>query len=405
MTNIQIILNAILSKNIFEYLLIDRELKVCHTSTGAHQYMEYALQKGDDIFMHMPEFLGSEDMLKEVFETKDFCYTFKTVQKNNYYMDVSLEYYNHDSALILLQNITKITEVQQKLLQHSNEATLLYRALQKIVDAQNALLFVTNSADEIEFANQSFLYYFHAENLDEIKEKSPKLYLHASRNIKSYNELHAYSEGREIDLTIGNDTFIMQSTAIEETHRLFTLSKVTDMYERTKSLEAEIEVDALTGVYRKKYFDLKLEQLLKEKDHFALIVVDIDNFKAINDNYGHTVGDEVLKEFSSLLRENIRQGDLVARWGGEEFLLTLKMDDFQKAMDRIEILRKTIAQHAFKHIRHLTASFGVSWREQCNCDDANSLLQRADEALYQAKNKGRNRVIAKEFEKRGNQCT
>jgi len=405
MTNIQIILNAILSKNIFEYLLIDRELKVCHTSTGAHQYMEYALQKGDDIFMHMPEFLGSEEILKEAFETKDFSYTFKTVQKNDYYMNVSLEYYNHDSALILLQNITKITQAQQQLLQYSNEVTLLYHALQKIIDTQCSLLFVTNSNDEIEFANQSFLHYFHAENLNEIKEKSPKLYLHADKNIKSYNALHTYSRGGEIDLTIGNDTFIVQSTAIEETHKLFTLSSVTNIYKRKKILEAEVEMDALTGVYRKKYFDLKLEHLLKEKDHFALIVVDIDNFKAINDNYGHTVGDEVLKEFSSLLRENIRQGDLIARWGGEEFLLMLKMDDFQKAMDRIEILRKTIAQHAFKHIRHLTASFGVSWREQCNCDDANSLLQRADEALYQAKNKGKNRVIAKEFEKRGNQYT
>jgi len=405
MTNIQIILNAILSKNIFEYLLIDRELKVCHASTGAHRYMEHALQKGDDVFMHMPEFLGSEEILKEAFETKNFCYAFRTVQKSGYYMNISLEYHSCDTALILLQNITEITEVQQQLLQHSNETTLLYRALQKIIDAQNALLFVTNSADEIEFANQSFLHYFHAENLDELKEKPPKLYLHAGRNIKSYSELHAYSGGREIDLTIGNDTFIMQSTAIEETHRLFTLSKVTDIYERTKSLEAEIELDALTGIYRKKYFDLKLEQLLKEKDHFALIVVDIDNFKAINDNYGHTVGDEVLKEFSSLLRENIRQGDLVARWGGEEFLLVLKMDDFQKAMDRTEMLRKTIVQHTFKHVRHLTASFGVSWREQCNGDDANSLLKRADEALYQAKNKGKNRVIAKELEIRGNQCT
>jgi len=404
MTNIQIILNAILSKNIFEYLLIDRDLKVINTSVGALKYMENVPYEGDDILMHIPEFLGFEDKLKEVFDTKDFSYTFKTVQKNGYYMNISLDHYDNDTALVLLQNITKMTQAQQQLLQYSNETTLLYHALQKIIDAQNSLLFVTNSDDKIEFANQSFLHYFHTENLDEIKAKALKLYHYVNKNIKSYNELHKYIRGSEINLNIGNDTFIMQSTAIEETHRLFTLSKVTDIYEKKKSLEAEVEVDTLTGVYRKKYFDLKLEELLKGKDNFALIVVDIDDFKAINDNYGHTVGDEVLKEFSSLLKKNIRQDDLIARWGGEEFLLVLKIDDLQRALDRTETLRKIIDEHDFKHIRHLTASFGIAWREQCACDDTNSLLQRADKALYKAKNNGKNRVILKKLEKREEKC-
>ena len=404
MTNLQTILNAILSKNIFEYILIDKELKILNTSIGAPQYMEDQLHEGDNILKHIPEFIGYEDTLEAVFRTKAFSHTFKTVHKNGYYMNISLDHYNHDIALVLLQNITKITEAQQQLLQYSNETTLLYHALQKIIDAQNSLLFVTNTDDKIEFANQSFLHYFHAENLHALQETPVKLYQYAHQSISSYNALHDYIGDGEIHLAIGNDTFIMQSTAIEETHRLFTLSKVTHIYQKTKSLEAEIEVDALTGVYRKKYFDLRLEQMLKEKDHFALVVVDIDDFKAINDNYGHTVGDEALKAFSSLLKENTRHGDLIARWGGEEFLLILKMDDQQKAMERVEILRRIIDTYVFAHIQHLTASFGVAWREQCNCDDANSLLQRADEALYEAKNKGKNRVILKKFEKRGDQC-
>ena len=404
MTNIQIILNAILSKNIFEYLLIDRDLKVLNTSVGALKYMENVPYEGDDILMHIPEFLGFEEKLKEVFDTKDFSYTFKTVHKNGYYMNISLDHYNNDVALVLLQNITKMTQAQQQLLQYSNETTLLYHALQKIIDAQNSLLFVTNSDDRVEFANQSFLHYFHTENLDEIKAKALKLYHYVNKNIKSYNELHKHIRGSEIHLNIGNDTFIMQSTAIEETHRLFTLSRVTDIYEKKKSLETEVEVDTLTGVYRKKYFDLKLEQLLKEENNFALIVVDIDDFKAINDNYGHTIGDDVLKEFSSLLKKNIRQDDLIARWGGEEFLLALKIDDLQRAMDRTETLRKMIDEHAFKYIGHLTASFGLAWRGNCDCDDANSLLQRADKALYKAKNNGKNKVILKKLEKRGENC-
>jgi diguanylate cyclase (GGDEF)-like protein len=299
-------------------------------------------------------------------------------------------------AIVLLHNITAVTMAKQNLLQYSNESTLLYNTLQKVVDSQNALLFVTD-AEKIQFANKKFMNYFHATDIEEIRRKKLDLYKQFNERLENYHELFERVNDREEHIKVGEDTFIIKATLIESTHKLFTLTKIT-------KLSNAMQLDPLTGVYRKKYFDFQLEELLRAKEDFALVVVDIDNFKAINDTYGHTVGDEVLKEFSLLLQKNIRKDDLVARWGGEEFLLALRMNNLEKAIDRIEALRQTIAEHAFTTVKQVTASFGVAWRNQCECDDTGSLLQRADKALYKAKNEGKTKVVWKKLEKRGEKC-
>jgi diguanylate cyclase (GGDEF)-like protein len=175
------------------------------------------------------------------------------------------------------------------------------------------------------------------------------------------------------------------------------LSKVTDIYEKTKTLEAEVAFDSLTGVMRKKYFDLKLHHLMEAGTPFALAVVDIDDFKAINDRFGHQVGDAVLQEFVALLKDNTRDEDLIARWGGEEFLLAIRIDDLEKALSRIEAIRSQVDRHEFDTVGHLTASFGVAWHE--SKDDVDTMLQRADKALYKAKESGKNKVVLKKIGK------
>jgi diguanylate cyclase (GGDEF)-like protein len=396
MKNIQLILNAILSKNIFEYILVDRKLHVVSASDGVEKYLDRSPQKGDDVLDYLPELVGNEEEVKKIFVKRYCLYTLESVYKNDYYVNISIEYCDQHMAIVLLHNITAVTMAKQNLLQYSNESTLLYNTLQKVVDSQNALLFVTD-AEKILFANKKFMDYFNTVDIEGIRKKKLDLYKKFNNGLENYHELFERVNDREEHIKIGEDTFIIQATLIESTHKLFTLTKIT-------KLSNAMEIDPLTGVYRKKYFDLKLERLLKTKRNFALVVVDIDNFKTINDTYGHTIGDEVLREFSSLLKQSIRQDDLIARWGGEEFLLALKMDDLQKAMDRIEALRQTIDDHGFGTVKHVTASFGVAWRNQCECDDAGSLLQRADKALYKAKNDGKNRVVWKKLEKRGEKC-
>ena len=393
MKNIQIILNSILSKNVFEYILINRNLKIIQTSLGIFRYLDHMPKEGDDIISHIPEFSGCDEEIRNVFNTKNLSYTFQTVAKNGYYINLSVDHYDTNTALVLVQNITEVTESQQKLLQYSNEITLLNKSLQKIIDGQNALLFVTNNQNMIEFANKKFLWYFNIETQEELQTKDIKLYKYISNTLNSYNDLYEYIQENEDYIVINNDTFILEATSIETVHKLFTLSKVTDIVKKKEILQKEVELDSLTQLYRKKYFDLKLEALFKYDTHFALIVIDIDNFKMINDTYGHAVGDEVLQEFATLLKYNIRKDDFIARWGGEEFLITYLVDDLDEALLRSQKLCNLIANHSFKKVGHLTASFGVAWRE--TSDDIHSLLLRADKALYKAKSSGKNRVILK----------
>ena len=153
--------------------------------------------------------------------------------------------------------------------------------------------------------------------------------------------------------------------------------------------------DPLTGLANYRGLKERLEPALaaahRHRQPLSLVVADLDFFKAINDNYGHEVGNEVLQGFANLLRQNCRREDLAVRWGGEEFLILLPHTDREGAWHFAERIRLLLAAKAFPPVREqVTASFGVT--ELQPTDDASSLLRRADQALYKAKNGGRNRT-------------
>ncbi|QER41517.1 diguanylate cyclase [Thermodesulfobacterium sp. TA1] len=156
-------------------------------------------------------------------------------------------------------------------------------------------------------------------------------------------------------------------------------------------------IDPLTRVYNRRYEIHRLKQeILKrqaKKDYqFSLILIDLDDFKQINDIYGHTEGDRVLKEFAELIKQRIRNQDVFGRWGGEEFLLLCPETPLEGAKTLAEILRQLIANHTFGENKlKITASFGVtSYNEG---DDLETILNRLDKALYQGKIKGKNCVV------------
>ena len=117
---------------------------------------------------------------------------------------------------------------------------------------------------------------------------------------------------------------------------------------------------------------------------------DIDHFKAVNDRYGHPVGDTVLVGLTRLVQRNLRAADTLARWGGEEFVIMMPHCDADEAVGLAEKLRALLALQTFETVGQVTASFGVT---QCRPEDSpQSWLKRADLALYQAKAEGRNAV-------------
>lgn len=158
-----------------------------------------------------------------------------------------------------------------------------------------------------------------------------------------------------------------------------------------RSLEKKAYFDALTGIYNRRGF----EEKIKDKTltfNYTVAMLDIDKFKLINDTYGHDVGDIVLKELASLISKKIRQQDIFARWGGEEFVLLLQTPDLVIAEKITDKLRVDIEKAEFTTIKHLTVSFGISDFKNFN-QTFEEVLKNADNALYQAKTNGRNRVF------------
>ncbi|WP_392537236.1 diguanylate cyclase [Legionella sp. 227] len=166
-------------------------------------------------------------------------------------------------------------------------------------------------------------------------------------------------------------------------------------------LKAQSTQDSLTGVYNRRFFEEYLQnELLKSKNNpfpFALLLIDIDFFKKINDTYGHLIGDQVLFEFAAKIRQICSQDDLVSRWGGEEFIIFLKTNSLDAAKAKAEALRESIEQFSIDVNQDepisVTISIGISFYpyDGKRVDD---LISKADEALYQAKKMGRNKVVA-----------
>ena len=403
MKNIQIILNTILSKDIFEYFIIDKALKIVNTSSTIYSCINKIPQRGDSILEYLPELVGLELDIAQIFKKEKDSIQLKTVCKNNYYFNLYVDYYDDDSVLILLQNITEITKVQQKSLQYSNETTLLKNTLQKIIDNQNTLVILLNHEEKIEFVNKKLLEYF---DMDEaiVYGEDCTLYKKIIRHTNSYSELIEHINSNVVHISLKNDIFHIEATHLDNASTLFTFHRITDVFNRNLLLESEIDRDALTGAYKKSFFDKRIVEFIAHKKQFALVVIDIDDFKAVNDIFGHLVGDEVLKHFVRIVRQHIRGDDLFARWGGEEFLLALAMNNIDDVLKRVETIRKAIAEFEFPEIGQLTASFGIAWKADYECDDLNTMLQRADKALYKAKNNGKNRIIFKKLEIIDNKC-
>ncbi len=171
--------------------------------------------------------------------------------------------------------------------------------------------------------------------------------------------------------------------------------------ERTQQLEkAKLEfenlanTDRLTQIPNRVRLDHVLEDELKRAQNqevpLSIILLDIDHFKAVNDEFGHQVGDIVLVDAAKLLKDNIREMDTIGRWGGEEFLVICPQTTLEDALQLSKKLRKKLENHSFPIVERKTSSFGVTCYVQG--DSLNTLISRCDKALYRAKDKGRNCV-------------
>lgn len=161
-----------------------------------------------------------------------------------------------------------------------------------------------------------------------------------------------------------------------------------------KRIELLSVTDQLTGIYNRRKLELELEHELSRANRYenslTLIVIDIDLFKQVNDTYGHQVGDKVLVSVANLIKDNIRRSDILARWGGEEFIIMSTQTALAGALTLAEKVRGLLASCKMDVVGSITASFGVA--EYRQNESTESLFKRADTLLYKAKEAGRNRV-------------
>jgi two-component system, cell cycle response regulator len=179
--------------------------------------------------------------------------------------------------------------------------------------------------------------------------------------------------------------------------------RYADMLRQNVHLSVELAMtDQLTGLHNRRYMARHLETLLASiavsGKTLAYLILDVDHFKQVNDTYGHDVGDEVLREFARRISANIRGIDLACRFGGEEFVVIMPDTDIALACTVAERLRDSVESTPFQISRvpgalNITVSVGIADADGAQ-DTADALLRRADQALYQAKRNGRNRVVA-----------
>ena len=161
------------------------------------------------------------------------------------------------------------------------------------------------------------------------------------------------------------------------------------------ALKIKATTDPLTTLYNRGYFNQCLKNEMERSKRYgsalSLIIFDIDRFKQVNDTFGHLSGDIILKELSFLCLAIIRESDILARWGGEEFIILVPENDEAAIVPFAEKLRSLIEKHSFPIKTQVTCSFGVvQYIEEESKDD---FINRADQAMYKAKEKGRNKVV------------
>jgi diguanylate cyclase (GGDEF)-like protein len=168
-----------------------------------------------------------------------------------------------------------------------------------------------------------------------------------------------------------------------------------ELSNRNQKIQLLADTDKLTGLFNREKFDQYLTNLIGSDEQsdtsLSLLLLDVDHFKKINDTKGHLEGDRILKGLADVLKSKMRPSDLLARWGGEEFVVVLPDTKLDSAKDFAERLRTHVEQNTIVGV-NVSVSIGIT--QLTATDNIDALLSRADKALYQAKSNGRNRIEA-----------
>ena len=296
--------------------------------------------------------------------------------------------------------------LESKVDKRTKELNEQKKSLESILDLHTSMI-LTIQGDKVLYANRAFLDFFYINSIDAIKSKKHLCALFKVdmescdklESIKSFinslfdedeNTISLYSEDGDINFFEIN--FI--SMVGKGDREVVVFNDVTRLTNENERLEKQAVRDVLTGQYNRVKFNKELEKALYSVERYdevnSLVICDIDDFKKINDTYGHVVGDYALVTLSEIFSKRIRISDIFARWGGEEFVLLLHATDAKEAERFANSLRKSLTDYTFEDFENLSCSFGVT--QILKGDTVKSVLERADKGLYYSKEHGKNMV-------------
>ncbi|MBV6340288.1 GGDEF domain-containing response regulator [Candidatus Magnetobacterium casense] len=265
---------------------------------------------------------------------------------------------------------------------------------------------------KVEFANSTFLSFLNCSSIEEFHSKYNSLEdiisldaKHCSASAGCLSFVNYLKEHNEEDVIVSinssEDNRLSSAYILKHAHLpgsktyIFSLTDVENYENKRREMEISTVTDELTGLYNKRYFNRTLSIHINSRKRYeyplSLIFFDIDYFKQVNDKYGHLLGDCVLKEISKLVSDQTRSQDVLARWGGEEFVLLMPHINLDAAVEIAQRLRANIESQSICDIK-ITSSFGVV--TYLEGETESEFLHRADALLYEAKRSGRNKVCS-----------
>ena len=366
----------------------------------------------------MPNMNGIE-MVKKIKEINiNANIIFTTAHSESSYLLEAIELQVEGYLLKPVQK-NKMLELIRKLahnitLERKNEEQKVI--LQHIIDSENSISVITDMKIA-SFASKSFLNLIGVENIEELNTKFTSIIdivADSDSLINRENILESINKGNDFyqfiqsidesnriavfkDSSGDDKSFYINVSKINKLNFLINLTDITKLEKDREDTQKRVYTDTLTKVYsRNKFeeiFEYEAKYFKRYKEPFSIAILDIDLFKKFNDNFGHLVGDEILIMLAQAVDTNMRETDLFARWGGEEFVMLFKNTNLENSIILTHKLKDIIENIKHKTAGGVTASFGVT--QFVDGDDIKSIFKRADEALYDAKESGRNCVKSK----------
>lgn len=299
----------------------------------------------------------------------------------------------------------------RNLIDKEHALTKQKRYLQKLLDLQKNMILIVGK-NEIHLCNQSLLDFFNKRSLKALSRNNfcisdtfinRKHFLQSEHNMDWIDTVITNLDTQhKVVMLKNNEEYYFNISVVlfdeEKKHYLVTFTDITQLQEESLAWKKASHIDPLTKIFNRNKFEEECTKAIKVAHKYrmpiSLMMIDIDNFKKVNDEHGHQAGDEVLRRVAKTIELQLRDGDILGRYGGEEFIVLLPQATKDDAIEVAQRVRNAISSFTTENVGVVTVSIGVA--SEHSLDNKKKLIKRADVALYKAKENGRNRVEFKD---------